>query len=170
MDEYISKEQFYKMAHISKSNALRLIQTGLVPAIDTGKPTNRYLIKLSDVEFYLHDRDEHPDKNGRIQNELIQCVPSKYKKTVAKKIRIYATRLWKDVPSLLTIEEASALIGYSPRLILSWTRTKGLKRLEPSNQIFIAKKHLLEFIESKDFHERKRKSRQHLDLIRSAGV
>ena len=170
MEEYISKEQFYKLAHISKSKALHLIQSGLVPAIDTEKPTNRYLIKLSDVEFYIRDRDLHPEKYGCVQNELIQCVPGKYKKTVAKKVRRCAARLWKDVPSLLTIQEVSVLIGYSPRLVLSWTRTKGLKRLEPSNQIFIAKKHLLEFIESKEFHDRKLKSRQHLALIRSAEI
>ena len=53
---YISKEQFYKMAHIRKSTALKLIRTGTVPAIDTGRTTNRYLIRLSDVEFYLRDR------------------------------------------------------------------------------------------------------------------
>lgn len=34
---YISKEQFYKMAHIRKSTALKLIRTGTVPAIDTGE-------------------------------------------------------------------------------------------------------------------------------------
>lgn len=37
--ETITKEQFYKMAHISKATALHLLQSGLVPCKDTGKKT-----------------------------------------------------------------------------------------------------------------------------------
>ena len=31
---YISKEQFCKLAHVRKANALKLIQSGLIPYID----------------------------------------------------------------------------------------------------------------------------------------
>lgn len=40
--ETISKEQFYRIAHISKATALHLLQNGLVPCKDTGKKTRRY--------------------------------------------------------------------------------------------------------------------------------
>ena len=72
---YISKEQFYKMAHIRKSTALKLIRTGTVPAIDTGRTTNRYLIRLSDVEFYLRDRIVHPDRYSFGKKSCIQTYP-----------------------------------------------------------------------------------------------
>ena len=39
--ETISKEQFYRIAHISKATALHLLQNGLVPCKDTGKKTRR---------------------------------------------------------------------------------------------------------------------------------
>ena len=37
--ETISKDQFYRIAHISKATALYLLQSGLVPCIDSGKKT-----------------------------------------------------------------------------------------------------------------------------------
>lgn len=36
-EAYISKEQFYQIAHIRKDTARRLLASGLVPAVDTGK-------------------------------------------------------------------------------------------------------------------------------------
>ena len=50
---YISKEQFCKLAHVRKANVLKLIQSGLIPYIDIGNQTHRYLIRQSDVEVYL---------------------------------------------------------------------------------------------------------------------
>ena len=43
--ETISKDQFYRIAHISKATALYLLQSGLVPCIDSGKKTRRYTIR-----------------------------------------------------------------------------------------------------------------------------
>lgn len=39
--EYVSKEQFCKICHLKKSKARQLLQSGLVPCIDTGIPTAR---------------------------------------------------------------------------------------------------------------------------------
>lgn len=47
---YISKEQFCKLAHVRKANVLKLIQSGLIPYIDIGNQTHRYLIRQSDAE------------------------------------------------------------------------------------------------------------------------
>ena len=59
--EMISKDQFYRIAHISKATALHLLQHGLVPCKDTGKKTRRYTIRTDDVIFYLIDRQIHPE-------------------------------------------------------------------------------------------------------------
>ena len=59
---YLSKEQFYKECHISKATALWLIQSGLIPAIDTKKKTKRYLIAREDVEIFKHERERNPSK------------------------------------------------------------------------------------------------------------
>lgn len=57
----ISKDQFYRIAHISKATALYLLQSGLVPCKDTSKKTRRYTIRIDDVIFYMIDREEHPE-------------------------------------------------------------------------------------------------------------
>ena len=59
--ETISKDQFYRIAHISKATALHLLQHGLVPCKDTGKKTRRYTIRTDDVIFYMIDRELHPE-------------------------------------------------------------------------------------------------------------
>ena len=60
--EIITKEQFYKIAHISKATALYLLTSGKVPCVDSGKKTRKYKIRLDDVIAYLVDRDLHPEK------------------------------------------------------------------------------------------------------------
>ena len=59
--EYISKEQMYQICHISKKLVLFLLESGLVPNIDSGKKTFRFKIKTSDVIQYLKDRDDYPE-------------------------------------------------------------------------------------------------------------
>lgn len=58
--EYVSKEQFYKIAHISKSTALYLIQSGKIPCTSNGKQTRCYKILTEDILNYLVDRQLHP--------------------------------------------------------------------------------------------------------------
>lgn len=58
----MTKEQFYKAAHISKATALFLLQSGLVACKDSGKQTRRYTIKTNDVIAYLQDRILYPQK------------------------------------------------------------------------------------------------------------
>lgn len=75
---YISKEQFCKLAHIRKANALKLIQSGLIPYIDIGNQTHRYLIRQSDAEAYLTDRAHDPAKYSFQRKSRIQTYPGKF--------------------------------------------------------------------------------------------
>ena len=47
--EYITKDQMYRICHISKKTCLFLLESGLVPNIDSGKKTRRFKIKTVDV-------------------------------------------------------------------------------------------------------------------------
>lgn len=71
-EEYLSKEQFYKLCHISKSTASRLIKNGVVPAIDTQKKTRRYLIARKDMETYLSARNQNPSEFASTVQHNIQ--------------------------------------------------------------------------------------------------
>lgn len=58
----MSKDQLYRVAHISKATALYLLQSGAIPCKDTGKKTRRYTIKTDDVIEYLRQREICPEK------------------------------------------------------------------------------------------------------------
>ena len=60
-EEIITKEQLYKILHISKRRAKFLLDNGYIPCIDTGKKTRRYQIKLSDVQEFI-------DSNVEVEN------------------------------------------------------------------------------------------------------
>lgn len=59
--KYITKEQMYRICHISKKTCLFLLESGLVPSIDSGKKTCRFKIKTTDVVKYLKERDDYPE-------------------------------------------------------------------------------------------------------------
>ena len=61
----MSKDQLYRVAHISKATALYLLQSGAIPCKDTGKKTRRYTIKTDDVIEYLRQREICPEKCGK---------------------------------------------------------------------------------------------------------
>ncbi len=58
---YMTKDQMYRICHISKKTCLFLLESGLVPCLDSGKKTRRFKIKTTDVIHYLEDRDIHPE-------------------------------------------------------------------------------------------------------------
>lgn len=90
---YISKEQFCKLAHIRKANALKLIQSGLIPYIDIGNQTHRYLIRQSDAEAYLTDRAHDPAKYSFQRKSRIQTYPGKFDRNFANELSQYASVL-----------------------------------------------------------------------------
>lgn len=58
----MTKDQFYRVSHISKATALYLLYSGLVSCIDSGKKTRKYTIKTDDVINYLVDRKANPGR------------------------------------------------------------------------------------------------------------
>ena len=59
--DVITKDQLYRICHISKSTALYLLQSGKIPCTYTGKKTRCYKIKKEDVIAYLENRKIFPE-------------------------------------------------------------------------------------------------------------
>ena len=57
---YMTKDQMYRICHISKKTCLFLLESGLVPCLDSGKKTRRFKIKTTDVIHYLEERERKP--------------------------------------------------------------------------------------------------------------
>ena len=81
LEEYpngMTKDQFYRVARINKQHAKYLLDSGLVPCINTGKKTRKYHIATHDVITYLCDREDNPESaNGLLyrKERLLQAAP-----------------------------------------------------------------------------------------------
>ena len=51
--DVITKEQFYKLCHISKRTAMYLLRTGKAPCQYSGKQTRCYKIRKADMMQYM---------------------------------------------------------------------------------------------------------------------
>ena len=60
--EVISKEQVYRICHISKRKATWLLENGIIPCKDSGKKTRRFQVRTIDVINYLLTLEEKPQK------------------------------------------------------------------------------------------------------------
>ena len=164
--QYVSKEQFCKICHIGKQTALRLIESGLIPAIDTHMQTNRYLISTKDIQWYLHEREQCPEKFGH--KHKLFGVMEKYDAKAAKRMQTIAQSLWESQAELLTAYEVAALLGYRHETIYRWRIRFDIKVFVIEKTLYIPKRILLDFVASPEFHGIERKSDIHLDLIRRA--
>lgn len=61
-DEKLSAEQICKILHISKRKCAWMLQNGMIPCKDSGKKTRRYTILRKDLDAYIKDSAEHPEK------------------------------------------------------------------------------------------------------------
>lgn len=156
----MSKEQFRKVAHISKATALWLLQSGHVPCRDNKQKTCRYTIKTIDVITYLQDRNIHPAryiaKDGwyktrsgygksrvTLKDELLALKPEKI-----ELLRQYFETKMSDYSDLITVEEIHAFLGYSQSMITKWCRSERFKSFLIGKRYLIPKLCFLDFLAS----------------------
>lgn len=158
---FISKEQFCRDYHVGKATALWLIQTGLLPAIDTGRKTGRYLVADTDIQTYLRQRELDPKKYRYKGTPPSSCgVPSS-----PRQARAALAGLWSDIPDLLRLRDVAQLLGYDERVIVRWRKEWGLQYLQASQFIYYPKQYLIDFILSPLGHAQYPKSPEHIELL-----
>lgn len=176
--ETISKDQFYRIARISKATALYLLQSGLVPCRDSGKKTRKYTIRIDDVIVYMIDREIHPEvyqaprfwykkRSGKgvslvdYQNETL-----KLSQKESKAFREYLEKQLEGYDDLMKVAEVVEVIGYSDTSVHRWCKDKKIKAFYVSSKFLIPKICLVDFLLSQDSFDIKRKSAKHIFLIR----
>lgn len=156
--EYITKDQMYRICHISKKTCLFLLESGLVPNIDSGKQTRRFKIKTTDVIQYMKDRDDYP--------ELYKAPEGYYKGNGCKKaaafdevfhlddlsrMRQFYAALLEKQPDVMTVEQVAAFTGYCKNSVGRWCSKEQLKCFFIKQKYRIPKEYLLDFLTSKYF-------------------
>lgn len=177
--EIITKEQFYKIAHISKATALYLLTSGKVPCVDSGKKTRKYKIRLDDVIAYLVDRDLHPEKyyasdawykdRSGYHKSAVTYRAELEKLTPAEIIgfRNYIQKNIEDYADLLSIADVEEITGYCDTSLHRWCLDQRVKHFRVSGKILIPKECFLDLITSTYCCNIIRKSRKHLLIIES---
>lgn len=156
--EYITKDQMYRICHISKKTCLFLLESGLVPNIDSGKKTRRFKIKTTDVIQYLHDRDDYPElykaPDGFYMRDGCKKAPSfedVFTKEDLTSMREYYEMLLKDYPDVLNVRQVAQFTGYGESSVAKWCSKQELKNFFIRQKFQIPKEYLLDFLVSRYF-------------------
>lgn len=123
--EYVTKEQFYKIAHISKKTAQYLLQSQKVPCVENDKKTRKYKIKVSDIVDYMIDRELRPgyylpNRSKKVDSShlsFLYCKMCSMNENEIKKFRSYISKELETMNDVLTVREISELIGISCKTI-----------------------------------------------------
>lgn len=172
----ITKDQFYRICHISKKTASYLLDNGFVPCRNSGKKTRKYKIYLSDVIQYLEARELDPlifkapenyYKNGYGERPLgIKAV----KLSTARKEKLreqFAMRI-VNYDDVITPDEVAEIMGYSTKTVYEWCLKGDLKSFLIYNRCKVPKEYLLDFMISDRCLLIVRKSAKHKQLIDAA--
>lgn len=166
--DVITKEQFYRICHISKSTALYLLKSGAVPCEYSGKKTRCYKIKKDDVKKYLESKGKLPEfyvaPRGWYANSPTKP-PCALSEDTANKLYAYYTKLLSDYKDLIFAQDIVKLTGYAKATINGWCAKGLLKSFEKENKYYIPKVFLIEFFCSTYFRSIIRKTSWHIQTI-----
>ena len=150
----ITKDQLYRICHISKSTALYLLQSGKIPCEYTGRKTRCYKIKKEDVIAYLENRKVFPESYsapaGWYKGDYTVQMEEQIPPIVRGHLQLYYTEL---------------LSGYGKTSINNWCNQGHIKSFRKNNVNHIPKVYLVEFFCSTYFRTITRKSSWHIRTL-----
>lgn len=172
--EIITKNQLYKICHISKSTALYLLRSGKIPCEYNGKKTRCYKIKKKDVIKYLENRKVFPEcysaPAGWYRGNYSIKLETKIPESALKNLRQYYTEMLAQYPDVMTATEVSKIIGYGKTTVNNWCNKGYIKSFKRNNTNHIPKVYLIEFLCSKYFRTITRKSKWHIGTLQQFPV
>ena len=148
---YMTKDQMYRICHISKKTCLFLLESGLVPCLDSGKKTRRFKIKTTDVIRYLEDRDIHPEyykpPEGYYKQLHIPQARALAEHDLLVMRQFYEKELasWPDV---MTTKQVSAFTGYGKTSVERWCNKGYLQHFFIKQEYLVPKIYLLDYLVS----------------------
>ena len=165
--ELLSKEQFYKLCHISKSTALHLLRNGIVPCVDSGMKTRCYKIKKADVQNYLNKRAIFPEVYSAPTGWYCNNKKNKTKRVPPKILEdmaaFYADKLQR-YPDVLSVKQVMRFTGYESSTVVRWCKLNYLKAYS-IERLYIPKVYLIEFLNSIYFRAINQKTDVHISLL-----
>jgi len=165
--DFLFLDDLSRICRIAKRSARYLVEHGIIPAIDTGRKTWRYQIKIDDVITYLKLRDKvgsmiPPGAVSSRQNNRVspqygnrKCFADLITKGKEKEVAAYFKHIYADFSDVLTTNDIADMTGLNRGTILKLAQSGHIKALETSPKYMIPKKYLLEFVVTRRFLEAK---------------
>lgn len=167
--DILSKDDFYRICHISKSTARHLLRSGKVPCEYTGKKTRCYQIRKEDVQAYLAQRAVFPELYsapkgwyGGYYQSAVQKEPTE---DMLREMHTYYTKLLSNYRDVLRVSEIAKLTGYGTTAINKWCSKRQLKHFKNGTNNLIPKMFLIEYFCSLPFRSITRKTPWHIQTL-----
>lgn len=168
---YVTKDQFYRICHISKKTAKYYLDNSFIPCIVSKKKTRRYKIKTKDIIAFLEDRDKNPEKYylpNHYNNPFLPKGVSQYKRksmprngkykdeyklkhiNEVKDYQRYLEQQFADYPDMLTSKQIRQVAGHATSVIISWCNSGNVKFVKQNNTYFIQKKSVISYLHNRE--------------------
>lgn len=169
VSDMLSKDDFYRLCHISKSTALHLLRSGKVPCEFTGRKTRCYQIRKEDVQVYLEQRAVFPELysapkgwyGGHYQSTVQKELPD----AMLEEMRTYYSKLLSEYKDVMRVPEISKLTGYSTTAINNWCAGGKLRHFTSGRNNLVPKVFLIEYFCSLPFRSITRKTPWHIKTL-----
>lgn len=147
--ETITKEQLYKICHVSKKTASHYLENGLIPCVCSGMKTRKYRIRTVDVIAFLQAREKDAEAfsapSGWYAGQY-HGFPRTFTPTMIHKTTQALTAILNNYPDVLTSREVSEVTGYSHSAVLKWCTGDKLRYFNIKGGIRIPKISLVEYL------------------------
>lgn len=147
----ISKDQLYRICHISKRKATWLLEHGVIPCKDSGKKTRRFQIYTADVVNYLITLENEPQKVAIPAGIFINDKNREKKKSPLTRLthaelKRHLCLRWNSEPDALTITQISKITGYNMQTVGQWISKGKLQYVSCPDGRKVAKRWLIQFM------------------------
>ena len=150
--ELLYAEGVCKILHISKRKCSWMLRNGMIPCKDTGKKTHRYLVLRRDLDEYIKDSEQHPEKYF-IPITFSSTNPRKrepdkyylYPHQVPKDFHDWLDDEWYDLPDVITPKDVETILGYEHESVRRWINRGWLRIAKAHNFEIIPRKWLIDF-------------------------
>ncbi len=151
-NEKLYAEEVCRILHISKRKCVWMLQNGMIPCKDTGKKTHRYIVLRTDLDAYIKDSTEHPEKffiHGTFSSKKPRKrEPDKYflyPQQIPEDFRPWLDDQWYDLPDVVTPKDGETILGYEHESVRRWINRGWLKITKAHNFEIIPREWLIDF-------------------------
>lgn len=170
----VTKEQFYRLCHVSKRVATFYLEQGFLPCEKRNTKTHKYLIRTADIVAFLKKRQNKPfafavpagTSRKPVDPETVRKPIPKESPVDLSSWRMFLSEALADCSDVCGVLEISRICGYSKETILKWCDAGKFTYFNINRAYHIPKKSFIDFMASTEFCMITQKQQKHLELLK----